>query len=138
MSQRKTDNWVIQTVNKGMNIYKSSIGPNGCPLASGNLRDNAIYEQVLPSLKGFSAAAEVFDVSVAKYIPFLEEGTNPHDIPRAFGYAWPFGIGGRFAGFFHPGSRKRVGFISRDAYYVMYQTALAELPKLGAKKLRVI
>lgn len=52
-----------------------------------------------------------FDSSVAPYIPYLEEGTDPHDIPRAFGRPLPFGIGGRFDGKFHPGSRKHVGFI---------------------------
>ena len=52
-----------------------------------------------------------FDSSVAPYIPYLEEGTDPHDIPRAFGRPLPFGIGGRFDGKFHPGSRKHEGFI---------------------------
>lgn len=53
----------------------------------------------------------LFDSSVAEYIPYLEEGTDPHDIPRAFGRPLPFGIGGRFSGKFHPGSKKHVGFI---------------------------
>ena len=52
-----------------------------------------------------------FDSSVAPYVECLEEGTDPHDIPRAFGRPLPFGIGGRFDGKFHPGSRKHVGFI---------------------------
>lgn len=52
-----------------------------------------------------------FDSTVAPYIQYLEEGTRPHDIPRAFGYPLPFGIGGRFDGKFHPGSTKHVGFI---------------------------
>jgi hypothetical protein len=34
----------------------------------------------------------------------LSGGTLPHDIPGAFGYSLPFGIGGRFAGHFHPGT----------------------------------
>lgn len=52
-----------------------------------------------------------FDSSVAPYIPFLEEGTDPHNIPRAFGRPLPFGTYGRFNGMFHPGSKKHVGFI---------------------------
>lgn len=52
-----------------------------------------------------------FSGTVAPYIQYLEEGTEPHDIPRAFGRPLPFGIGGRFDGKFHPGSKKHVGFI---------------------------
>lgn len=52
-----------------------------------------------------------FSSSVAPYVVFLEEGTDPHDIPRAFGKPLPFGIGGRFNGMFHPGSTKHKGFI---------------------------
>lgn len=52
-----------------------------------------------------------FSSSIAPYVEYLEEGTDPHDIPRAFGKPLPFGIGGRFNGKFHPGSRKHQGFI---------------------------
>ena len=52
-----------------------------------------------------------FNSSIAPYIEYLEEGTGPHDIPRAFGKPLPFGIGGRFDGKFHPGSTKHKGFI---------------------------
>ena len=53
-----------------------------------------------------------FSSTVAPYVVYLEEGTGPHDIPRAFGKTLPFGIGGRFDGKFHPGSTKHKGFIS--------------------------
>lgn len=53
-----------------------------------------------------------FSGTVAPYVEYLEEGTSPHDIPRAFGRPLPFGIGGRFDGKFHPGSTKHKGFIS--------------------------
>ena len=56
-----------------------------------------------------------FSGSVAPYVQYLEEGTSPHDIPRAFGKPLPFGIGGRFDGKFHPGSKKHQGFISQKA-----------------------
>ena len=56
-----------------------------------------------------------FDSTVAPYVEYLEEGTSPHDIPKAFGKDLPFGIGGRFDGKFHPGSTKHKGFISHKA-----------------------
>ena len=56
-----------------------------------------------------------FDSSVAPYIQYLEEGTHPHNIPRAFGRPLPFGTFGRFNGKFHPGSRKHQGFIKDKA-----------------------
>ena len=56
-----------------------------------------------------------FSGAVAPYVQYLEEGTGPHDIPRAFGKPIPFGIGGRFDGKFHPGSKKHKGFISVKA-----------------------
>ena len=55
-----------------------------------------------------------FDSTIAPYVTYLEEGTKPHDIPRAFGRPLPFGIGGRFNGMFHPGSMKHKDFIKRD------------------------
>lgn len=51
--------------------------------------------------------------SHTSYSLFVHEGTSPHDIPGAFGYPPPFGIGGRFDGKFHPGT-KAVPFL-RDA-----------------------
>lgn len=55
-----------------------------------------------------------FDSTIAPYVEYLEEGTKPHDIPKAFGKPLPFGIGGRFNGMFHPGSTKHKDFIKRD------------------------
>lgn len=56
-----------------------------------------------------------FDSVVAPYIDFLEFGTQPHNIPGAFGKPLPFGTSGKFSGFFHPGSTKHKGFISDKA-----------------------
>jgi len=56
-----------------------------------------------------------FSGTVAPYVEYLEEGSRPHDIPRAFGKPLPFGVGGRFDGKFHPGSTKHKGFISVKA-----------------------
>ena len=52
-----------------------------------------------------------FNSQVAPYVVYLEEGTSPHNIPKAFGYPLPFGTSGRFEGKFHPGSRIHQGFI---------------------------
>lgn len=78
------------------------------PYRTGNLKFNAtqgaMYDETTFRIH--------FDSSVAPYITYLEEGTDPHDIPGAFGRPLPFGIGGRFDGKFHPGSHKHDGFIS--------------------------
>jgi|ERR1035438_8819817 hypothetical protein len=39
------------------------------------------------------------------YSYWMETGTQPHNIPGAFGYSLPFGTSGRFNGMFHPGTR---------------------------------
>lgn len=63
-----------------------------------------------------------FDGTIAPYLQYLEEGTTAHDIYNAFGFALGnnpqgkivspyFGIGGRFGGYFHPGSTKHYHFI---------------------------
>lgn len=77
------------------------------PYKSGHLKFDATKGSMLDA----TTYQIKFDSSVAPYIPYLEEGTDPHDIPRAFGRPLPFGIGGRFDGKFHPGSRKHEGFI---------------------------
>lgn len=77
------------------------------PYKSGNLKFNATKGYMLDN----TTYRIHFDSSVAPYVQYLEEGTDPHDIPRAFGRPLPFGIGGRFDGKFHPGSRKHEGFI---------------------------
>jgi hypothetical protein len=51
------------------------------------------------------------------YSLFVHEGTVAHNIPNAFGYGPDFGIGGRFGGMFHPGT-KAVPFL-RDALDVL-------------------
>lgn len=90
------------------------------PYDKGNLKFNAT--------EGHMVNDEVyrihFDSTIAPYVGFLEEGTDPHDIPHAFGWGTlkpdrknkytgeiPFGVGGRFDGKFHPGSHKHEGFI---------------------------
>ena len=81
------------------------------PYKTGNLKFSATRGEV------YNAHTFVitFDSVVAPYIPYLEEGTNPHDIPRAFGRPLPFGIGGRFNGKFNHGSTKHQGFIKNKS-----------------------
>ena len=78
------------------------------PYKTGNLKFNATSGSMYDN----TTFRIHFDSTVAPYVGYLEEGTDPHNIPGAFGRALPFGIGGRFDGKFHPGSRKHQGFIS--------------------------
>ena len=77
------------------------------PYKTGNLKFNAT-QGAMYDAQTFRIH---FDSSVAPYVEYLEEGTDPHDIPGAFGRPLPFGIGGRFDGKFHPGSKIHQGFI---------------------------
>ena len=81
------------------------------PYKTGNLRDHATKGTMF----NVSTYRINFSSEVAPYVEYLEEGTKPHDIPRAFGKPLPFGIGGRFDGKFHPGSTKHKGFISNKS-----------------------
>lgn len=77
------------------------------PYKTGRLRDKATRGDLYtPNVYRIQ-----FSEKVAPYVTYLEEGTSPHDIPRAFGRPLPFGIGGRFDGKFHPGSKKHKDFI---------------------------
>lgn len=92
-------------------------------------RDKGILAQSGISLivKSDTVASIRFNGQQIKYIQFLEEGTNPHDIPNAFGRPYPFGTYGRydfsrhrhrkmsFSLFFHPGSIKHKDFISNKS-----------------------
>ena len=84
------------------------------PFKSGNLRFNATSGQLIDQ----DTYLIRIDGNIASYAQFLEEGTSPHDIPGAFGRPEPFGIGGRFNGFFHPGSKKHKGFVERICRYI--------------------
>lgn len=98
----------------GENCVKLIKGQPWFPYRTGWLRDHATSG----NLQDSKTYVITFSNEIAKmnggneYITFLEEGTSPHDIPGAFGKAFPFGIGGRFEGKFHPGSSKHKGFIS--------------------------
>jgi len=78
------------------------------PYKTGNLK----FHATKGSLINQSTYLIRFDSSIAPYIDYLEYGTGPHNIPRAFGRPLPFGTSGRFNGKFHPGSTKHKNFIS--------------------------
>lgn len=77
------------------------------PYRTGHLRDDATSGEMI-SGKTYLIK---FSGEIAPYVQYLEEGTTAHDIPGAFGRPLPFGYGGRFDGFFHPGSTKHYHFI---------------------------
>lgn len=78
------------------------------PYKTGNLKFNATSGRMISQ----NTYLIHFDGTIAPYVAALENGSTPHDIPGAFGREYPFGIGGRFDGKFHPGSTKHKGFIS--------------------------
>ena len=78
------------------------------PYKTGNLKFNATSGRMIDQ----NTYLIHFDSIIAPYVAALENGSTPHDIPGAFGRDYPFGIGGRFDGKFHPGSTKHKGFIS--------------------------
>lgn len=128
MNYASKDALALAICSKAMNRIKAAAW---FPLKTGKLRDRAVYVSPRQGHFGASVCDIVFDDSIAPYIGFLEEGTKPHDIPGAFGYPLPFGVGGRFGGKFHPGSAKHKGFISNKSFHLAYQTALKECERIG-------
>lgn len=95
----------------GYQIVKNIKRSKWFPFDTGNLKHNGVKGKMKNSRNFWIK----YDSQRVKYIPFLENGTLPHDIPRAFGRPLPFGIGGRFEGKFHPGSFKHADFISENS-----------------------
>ena len=91
----------------GNNILRTIKSASYFPYKSGHLRDDATSGDLIDS----TTYLIKFDGNIAPYVEYLEEGTTAHDIPGAFGRPFPFGYGGRFNGFFHPGSTKHYHFI---------------------------
>jgi len=131
MNYREMDNFVIEAAYEAKSQIISAAW---FPLKTGNLKNSAVYAEPVSQAIGYSSAAIVFDSSIAPYIDFLEYGTEAHDIPGAFGYPLPFGIGGRFGGKFHPGSKKHVDFISNKSVYLAFQVCLGMCARIGTVK----
>lgn len=91
----------------GDNLITTIKGATYFPYKTGHLRDDATSGEMINR----NTYLIKFDGDIAPYIQYLEEGTTAHDIPGAFGRPIPFGIGGRFDGYFHPGSTKHYHFI---------------------------
>lgn len=90
------------------------------PFKTGNLKFKATSGQMVKSNQYLIK----IDGSIAPYAEYLEEGTEAHNIPGAFGRALPFGTFGRFNGKFHPGSKKHMGFIKNKMIPVIIFTFL--------------
>ena len=101
----------------GNDVLRTIKSASYFPYKSGHLRDDATWGDMI----GNHTYQIQFSGKIAPYVQYLEEGTTPHDIPNAFGWGdkrvnpythkKPFGVGGRFDGFFHPGSTKHYHFI---------------------------
>jgi len=116
MFDLKTDGDNITTMIKQASFF---------PFKSGELKFNATSGQLINN----KTYLIKFDGTIAPYVEYLEEGTQAHNIFNAFGKTvnndgtwnfwqpfkdgvlYPFGIGGRFKGKFHPGSDKHKDFI---------------------------
>lgn len=69
--------------------------------------------------------------------PHVEWDTRPHDIPQAFGRPYPFGVGGRFDGKFHPGTTGQHMF-SRGAMATLEDVPAVAAPALALFRREVI
>ena len=94
------------------NIYRHIRMPHargGCmPYKTGRLANQATTGRLF----GNDIYVITISGNMAPYAASLEDGSKPHNIPKAFGKPLPFGTMGRFDGKFHPGSKKWKGFIS--------------------------
>lgn len=97
----------IDLLRDGYECLKMIKGASFFPVRTGFLRDHATSGRMIDP----NTYLIKFDSKIAPYVRYLEEGTTAHDIPGAFGRPLPFGFGGRFNGFFHPGSTKHYHFI---------------------------
>lgn len=80
------------------------VGPPGGDRVPGTLRASIhrtrVRDYPTPAGQAFAVTVETDD----PIAPYVEYDTDPHNIPNAFGWGADFGIGGRFAGKFHPGT----------------------------------
>jgi hypothetical protein len=74
--------------------------PRGAKDRGPHLQDRIFSERH----SAIGSVQAIFETDRVPVADFVLGGTKPHDIPGAFGYPLPFGIGGRFEGKFHPGT----------------------------------
>lgn len=87
------------------NIRKHTpVGPGGGDRVPGTLRDSIDRTDVDMWPGRLGPTYRVFVRTFDPVGPHVEWDTRPHDIQNAFGFGFDFGIGGRFAGRFHPGT----------------------------------
>jgi hypothetical protein len=80
------------------------------PVRTGCLRDSIVKRPIVEEAEGVLSMLVVCDTTPcsptrSSYALLVHNGTKPHDIPNAFGWGHDFGIGGRFDGRFHPGTK---------------------------------
>jgi hypothetical protein len=86
-----------------------------CPKDTGDL-SKSIHKRAL-TLGG--SQLSIMITADAPYALPVHEGSKPHNIPGAFGYKLPFGIGGRFEGFFHPGHPEPRRFLTDNLHWAV-------------------
>jgi hypothetical protein len=82
---------------------------SNAPVDTGCLRDSIVKRFVSGSITGLVVTIQCDTAPCSPthtaYSLFVHEGTEAHNIPNAFGYGPTFGVGGRFDGLFHPGTK---------------------------------
>ena len=96
---------VIERATVVQNAAKMQLEREG-HVRTGVLRDN--INKRLEDVDGefgvrIIASTKSSSPTQTEYAGIIHEGSEPHDIPNAFGWGPNFGIGGRFDGKFHPG-----------------------------------
>jgi hypothetical protein len=72
------------------------------PVVTGRLKANIVKRFTDAPPGDIAIEVGIWTVPYAEYVVF---GSEPHDIPNAFGWGPNVGIGGRFDGKFHPGNK---------------------------------
>lgn len=109
---KRSDITIMFSLEQEGEILTASIkGASWFPYRTGHLKFHATQGHLITS----TTYQIKFDSTIAPYVQYLEEGTDAHNIPKAFGRPLPFGTKGRFSGKFHPGSDKHKGFIKNKA-----------------------
>lgn len=106
------------------NCGKAFKGSSIFPYDTGNLKK---YTHYFRTQDGYCIK---INSVYAPYAEALENGSKPHDIPNSFGRGYNYGIGGRFDGYFHPGSTKHMNFIEQliETTIIPYYESMNDKP----------
>jgi hypothetical protein len=95
---------LIERATKVQTAAKAQIAPHnktGCLEGSLVKRAETLAGELAIRLQSDTTSCSA---SRTSYSLAFHNGSDPHDIPGAFGIPAPFGIGGQFSGKFHPGT----------------------------------